>query len=305
MRTDTLYVTDLDGTLLNSDSVISEKSASIITDLVGDGANITVATARTPATVELLLGDTLKRLPAIVLTGAAMWDRSRRRYLYPQFIGDDDAARALGEFRRAGVNPFIYTLRPDGILHVYHNGEMNPAARRFMDERTGLALKKFHLDDPEVAAARSVPSTVLYFAMGRPDIVYPLAESIRSKINGSVYAYLDIFNPSVALIEVFGAGISKAEAVRRLARREGLRRVVAFGDSSNDLPMLQAADVAVAVRNAVPEAKRLAHVVIGPNNADSVARFIADDFYGDELYAPSESDAAPQADEPAATDYPV
>ncbi len=53
---------------------------------------------------------------------------------------------------------------------------------------------------------------------------------------------------------------------------------MAFGDNLNDIPMLQVADVAVAVDNALPETKAAADVVIGPNTADSVALYIEEDF---------------------------
>lgn len=283
MQTDTLYVTDLDGTLLHTDSLISERSAAIISELVYDGAMITVATARTPATVEPLMRDTHTTLPAIVLTGAAMWDRERRRYRHPLFLEDSDAAAVLDEFRRADVHPFIYTLRPDGVLHVYHNGERVKPAREFMLERSDLELKKFHLDDPEIASAPSVPSTVLYFAMGKAERVYPLAERLRSRVDCAVYSYLDIFHPDVAIIEVFGSNVSKAEAVKRLARHQGANRIVVFGDSSNDLPMMKIADLSVAVENAIPDVKRAADLVIGRNTSDAVARFIADDYYASDI----------------------
>ena len=67
-----LFVTDMDGTLLGADSRVSRRSARIITDLSRRGALITVATARTPGTVEPLLADTLTLPPAVVMTGAAM-----------------------------------------------------------------------------------------------------------------------------------------------------------------------------------------------------------------------------------------
>ncbi|MDE6310080.1 MAG: Cof-type HAD-IIB family hydrolase [Muribaculaceae bacterium] len=280
MQSTTLYVTDLDGTLLNTDSQISYKSATIISDLVRDGAMITVATARTPATVEPLLAGTYTQLPAIVLTGAAMWDRQRRRYIHPKFIDDAQAAEALKCFREADVHPFIYTLRSDGILHVYHNGNMVKPARVFMEERSHLELKKFHLDEPWVDQAPSVPDTVLFFGMGRAEHVYPLAETLRSRVDCAVYSYLDIFNPDVAVIEVFSSSVSKALAIKQLAKRQGAKRIVAFGDSTNDLPMLEIADVAVAVENAIPEVKNAADTVIGRNNSDAVARFIFDDYYG-------------------------
>ena len=51
---------------------------------------------------------------------------------------------------------------------------------------------------------------------------------------------------------------------------------MAFGDSWNDLPLFQACDYCCAVENAVPELKQKAHIVIGSNARDGVARFLAD-----------------------------
>ena len=64
----------------------------------------------------------------------------------------------------------------------------------------------------------------------------------------------------------------------RLKEELGADRLVVFGDSLNDLPMLAVADVAVAVANALPEVREAADIVIEPNYTDSVARFIASDF---------------------------
>ena len=80
MNTKTLYVTDLDGTLLSSDSVVSVRSVDIINELIERGAMITVATARTPATVANLLADMCLSIPAIVMTGAATYNLVSGRY---------------------------------------------------------------------------------------------------------------------------------------------------------------------------------------------------------------------------------
>lgn len=81
------------------------------------------------------------------------------------------------------------------------------------------------------------------------------------------------------LLEVFSSGVSKANAIQHLMSSTGASRLVAFGDNLNDLPMLDIADVAVAVANAHPRVKESADIVIGPNFDDSVARFMLHDFY--------------------------
>ena len=59
----TLYVSDLDGTLLNSHSIVSDASARMLNTAIASGAHFTVATARTPATAIHLLSEIDMRLP--------------------------------------------------------------------------------------------------------------------------------------------------------------------------------------------------------------------------------------------------
>ncbi len=274
----TIYVSDLDGTLLDAGSRLSAESAAIISDLTARGALITVATARTPATVEPLLAEAPTALPAIVMTGAALWDRHGRRYIDTKLIPADVSATVRDICLRHGVYPFVYTLDRDLML-VYHSGPLSADDRRFIGQRDRLALKRFILDD-EAALSRDLPATVLLFAMGSVGRIFPLAEELRAGVDCSVSAYIDIFGDDVGILEVFAPGVSKADAVSRVARRSGADRVVVFGDNLNDLPMMAVADVAVAVDNALPQVKEAADIIIGPNTANSVARFIKQDYDG-------------------------
>ncbi len=273
----TLYVTDMDGTLLNDKSRVSDVSAAIISRLSREGALITVATARTPATVEPLLADTYTSIPAIVMTGASFWNRFDKSYLEPRFIEPATAERIRGIAGMHGVRPFVYTLGSDGILNVYKDSPLSELDERFIEERRGLKLKRFIIDSPE-ASTLSDKQTMLMFASGPRDIIAEAAADLRGKVDCSPGNYLDIFDPGIGYLDVYASGINKAEAVRRLASKIGAERVVAFGDNLNDIPMMQAADMAVAVGNALPEVKAMAHKVIGLNTDDAVAKFIAEDY---------------------------
>lgn len=270
----TLYVTDMDGTLLAPDSRVSSESARLITELSKLGALITVATARTPATVEPLLRDTYTSLPAIVMTGASLWDRRTKTYMHPRYIDQTTAAQIeiLGE--EYGVNLFQYTVGADGILDVYHQGEMSDQEIAFVNERERLQYKRFHLSH----AYENGRLTALFFAMGERERIFGLADELRRCVNCSVSSYVDIFGADTGILEVFAPNVSKAEAVRSLAQEIGADKVVVFGDNLNDIPMMQVADVAVAVGNALPEVKAIAHEVIGDNASDAVVRYILSDY---------------------------
>lgn len=278
MKIDTLYVSDLDGTLLGTDSLVSERSAQIISGLSERGALITVATARTPATVVPLLAATKTAIPAIVMTGDAFWDRRAGRLTHTHFVPGADVLAALDFCRHHAVHPFVYVMAADGrTLDVYHAAPaLNKAERSFYDERCRLPLKRFHLGTP--APARALSHTMLLYAMGDAKGIVAAYEAFRQATECSVFAYPDIFNPEIYNLEVFPPGVSKATAIELLKAELGARRLVVFGDNLNDLPMLAAADVAVAVDNAFPEVKEHADVVIGPNYADSVANYILQDF---------------------------
>ncbi len=278
LRRDTLYITDMDGTLLGTDSRVSGRSADIISGLSRQGALITVATARTPATVVPLLSGIHTLPPAIVMTGCALWLRREGRFAMPRFLPGDDVTSALGICREHDIHPFVYVMAPDGAtLDVYHSGvQLNKAEESFYLERSRLSLKRFHLGIP--APPRSLSFGMLLYAMGDREPVEAAAATFRSRTSCAVCCYPDIFNPEVYNLEVFPPGVSKAKAVEALLRQTGASRLVVFGDSLNDLPMLGVADVAVATDNALAEVREAADIVIGANYTDAVARFIEDDF---------------------------
>ena len=70
MKTRTLYISDLDGTLLDSNSIVTSHSIENINHLLQKGMLFTIATARTPATVVPLLKQLQLDLPVVLMNGA-------------------------------------------------------------------------------------------------------------------------------------------------------------------------------------------------------------------------------------------
>lgn len=272
----TLYVTDLDGTLLGPDARVSDTTAHIMRRLADSGVMVTCATARTPATVDPLLSRCGIRMSGVVMTGAANWDFVAKAYRNVKFI-DPDVVRAIDEiFAGEPMTPFVYTL-PDMStpLQVFHAGVgLTEVERKFAAERSNLSLKQIHL--ASAAPADSADCHILYFAMGDPDTAARIAARLYELPGCYISHYKDTYTPDVGLIEVFADKVDKASAVSDLKQRAGADRLVVFGDNLNDLSMFGVADMAVAVDNALPQVKEKADVVIGPNSADAVARFIAE-----------------------------
>lgn len=272
----TLYVTDLDGTLLNDKSIISDESKRIINELSDQGALITFATARTPATVAEIFSDVRLNVPGIVMTGAAIYDLTTGIYEEKRFLNHRIVEPIIETLQAVGVNPFIYTWRPDNILHAFHTIEMTEGERGFYNIRRDKFLKKFHLD--VFPTKEDIKHTLLIFSVGQRERLTPLLPDLEAIAGYNATYYNDIFSPGQGFIEVFAHDVSKANAIREIKKKHCIERVVAFGDNLNDLSMFDVADLSVAVSNSYQEVKERADVVIGDNNDDSVAKFIYQDY---------------------------
>ena len=273
----TLYVSDLDGTLLGEDSRLSAGTIATLNRCIDQkGALFTIATARTPATVVPLMQQVHATLPFIVIGGSAMWNPVTLAYEDTRAIDTDTVNAVADVFDRHHLHPFIYRRHGDNLLHTHHDGPMSPQEQQFVDARQHLPLKRFFLDDKDYR--HSDDEVLLIFSMNKYAVLDAIAADLRQTVHTcSVMVYHDIFDDSEGYLEIFTAGTSKARAIKRLAERLGAQRIVMFGDNRNDIAMMQAADHSVAVDNAFPEVKAAASEVIGPNTDDSVARWIEQD----------------------------
>ena len=277
----TLYVSDMDGTLLNEDSVLSASTVTMLNRIIEQlGGLFTVATARTPATVEPLMRDVQARLPFIVIGGSALWNPVTGSFERTRGIDDETVNAVADVFNRHGLHPFIYRRHGSSLLYTHHMGPMSPQEERFVNARQHLPLKRFFLDDKDYR--HNADEALLIFSMNKYAVLKVLASELQAIPSCTVMLYHDIFDDSEGYLEIFTAGTSKARAIRELARDLGAERVVVFGDNRNDIAMMQAADHSVAVGNAFPEIKAAASEVIGPNTADSVPHWILHDLHAGE-----------------------
>ncbi|MDE7381683.1 MAG: HAD family hydrolase [Muribaculaceae bacterium] len=274
----TLFVSDLDGTLLNNNSEISPCSRDILNSVIADGALFSIATARTPATIADITRGVNLNLPLVVMTGVALWNRDKNQYSNIHYIDPTAVDEMMAIYRNCNVPTFLYTLE-DNMIIIYHQGEMTPEARLFMDQRINSPYKRFVVDSLGRSAIPAAPQNALLLYSMYPSLPAKRVYDLTSRLpEVNALFYHDIWGPEIALLEAFPATASKAVGIRDLARICGADRIVAFGDNLNDIPMLKAADMAVAVENAVDEVKKCADIVIGPNTEDSVAKFILDNY---------------------------
>lgn len=273
----TLYVSDLDGTLLGSDSRVSPATADILNRLITrHGVMFTIATARTPATVvPIMSAVTAATLPFVVIGGAAWWSPTRCDYQHVNVMSHEVVLAVDHVMRRHDLRPFIY-CRDGSWLSSYHYGAVSPQEQAFVSQRTGLDYKRFVFDRPDYIETER--DTLMMFSMNRYDVLRAVRDDLAATgVDCEVTLYHDIVDPDEGYLEVYRTGVTKARAIRELARHVGAGRVVVFGDNRNDIPMMRVADVSVAMENAFDEVKRAATFVTGANTADAVAHWIERD----------------------------
>lgn len=275
----TLYITDLDGTLLTPNVCVSPKSAEIINMLIDKGMLFSVATARSQASVKGLLDNIDIRLPIVLLNGVFIYDINDKKNLHHYPLDSDAVPKILSVFLDAGKSPFMYLLKDDGIDLVFTELQLD-IHKKFYEKRKPLFDYRFFQTD-----SYDIPddSEVVYFNL--IDFYTELLPIYNKlcKISGvSCAFYEDNYSP-YWFLEVYSDTASKSNGAIMLKKIYRADKIVAFGDNHNDVMMFGAADESYATGNAVDELKNIATGVIGANFDDGVAKHLLNRFKNDTL----------------------
>ena len=270
----TLYISDLDGTLLDERSQISDETAETLNRLIDKGMLFSIATARTPATVVGLMKDVEIKLPVILMTGALIYDIAHNKYLSVSSFLPDVSARIVDAVSTMGVSPMIYYIE-NSLLHVSYGVPLTDKQLSFMEERTGTPFKKYVARGGGI----TIPAqTVMIFFMGQYEQLEHIYKAISAIEGHCSYLYRDSISPEQGYLEIYPQGTSKATAIKQLAALTHAEEVVVFGDNINDIPMFSMAHRSYAVCNAVDEVKRQATATIASNTENGVVRFLTEDY---------------------------
>jgi len=252
---------DLDGTLLNSQARLSERSRAAVLACVGQGIPVVVATSRPARTLLRAIGDDLARTCSLVIMNGA----------------SGQAAPPLsGAFRET-----IATEVARGVVEVLT--ELEPKVRLTLELEgwefgANWAADAETLWERNAATPDMVVSVEEALARGPAKIVASrggadvsdLAAGLSRKYGEAVSV---LSSDGMAFLYVLSGRTSKSAALRRLLRSRGipLADVLAFGDDIPDIDMLTSCGTAVAVANAVPEVQAVCEYATAGNDDDGVA----------------------------------
>ena len=266
----TLFLSDLDGTFLNSNAEISARSAEIINYLTNNGVLFTVATARTYATVMQMFKDIKLPCPLVLMNGVTIYDPKDRRIISSLAIPTEYGNKIVKEFRDRNVEPMLYFQNGE-TLDIYYGELTNDYQREYVSKRTECNGKRFiHSPTPVSLENKNL---VYIVALDYYENIKDIYDAVKELDIAQCMFYRDNYS-DMYFLEIISKEANKANGALKVKELIGADKIIAFGDNLNDIPLFEIADESYAVSNAEEELKSIATGVIASNNEDAVAEFI-------------------------------
>jgi Cof subfamily protein (haloacid dehalogenase superfamily) len=266
-----LAVLDVDGTLLDSTGAIRLRVREAVQAAHEHGCLVTLASGRRLSAIRSVARELGVATPLILYNGGLVYDLERESALYLASLSADAVAAAVHLIWGAGHQPVVY----ENPLH----GERvftGPLQRDGAAEAHYFARPRFDTVRLDRSTLATIADPLLLTAMGESEEVEALAELVleegiicqtlieqQSFVPGSRWWQLDLMAP----------GCSKGSALLRLCELTGVSpaETIAIGDGINDLELIKAAGLGVAMGNAVAAVRDAAQASVADNDCDGVA----------------------------------
>ena len=262
----TLFVSDLDGTLLRGDETLSDFTVQAINNLVEHGLLFSYAMARSFHTASKVTNGLIAKLPLVVYNGSLIVDSATGQVLHANFFGEDVYA-LLADLIRHDIYPIVYAFIDGVEKFSYVPGKASQGMKHFNSSRSS-DIREIRLSNSD---GLFLGQKFAITSIDEPEKLVPMYEKYKAKYHCMLHR--DIYT-NEQWLEFIPLGVSKASAVQKLKDMLGCDRLVVFGDGINDRDMFRMADEAYATANAVGDLKELATGIIGSNNDDSVAKWL-------------------------------
>ena len=267
----TLYISDLDGTLLQNDAKLSGYTTQVLQAFIGRGGLFSVATARTIESTAKVIASMLPLpIPHVLMNGAMIYDSQEQRFVKKNIIAPEVICELLALAKVHGQTGMLYSLAED-YTRVYHEANNPTYLEHFIELRRQFYGKRMVCTDNLAAHAAE---EIIYCTMADShENLAPLHNALQQLPGLNCSLYPDVYI-NCWLLECYSNAASKYNAVCWLREAYDFDKIIGFGDNLNDIPLFEACDEAYAVANAREELKAVATGVIGANTEDGVAKFL-------------------------------
>lgn len=264
-----LIAIDLDGTLLKDNQQISTYSKIVIQKLIEQGHHVVIATGRSNRMSIIYYDELGLKTPLINSNGAVIHhprDNNWGTYHHPL---DMKTAKDIIEIS--------HSLQAENLLAAVHDNVLvehfNEHIINFYESGSDSGIVKI---GPVKDKLKEEPTLMLVYP--QLDKLDKLTDYLND-IHAETIDHRNWGEP-FHIIEIMNKSMNKAVAVKKVADYYGVprERIMAFGDETNDLHMLEYAGIGVAMANGVDAAKNVANHTTKSNEDNGVAVFLADYF---------------------------
>ncbi len=220
-----LFISALDETLVAPNNTMTDYSKVVMNQMIHDGMNFTVSTARTPASLMTPLEAVDLKLPVIAANGALLFDLREKRYVKKWEMPYETAKSVIDYLASKGVNAFT-TAVVDDVLLIYY-GEFNNAAEELLYEELRSSPYRNY-----VKGKLPVGRDAIYImVLGHDEEVNYLSAALkRQAFAGDIYIFSQ---PSeyegFSYLKIYDKDVSRRKMMEYLRQDLGLEKIVTFG----------------------------------------------------------------------------
>lgn len=242
-----LIVSDIDGTLICNKKEVSEKTKELVGRFKKMGGSFTIATGRMEAAIQPIISELNIDIPVIVYNGSAVVNTITNEIIYESKLDYDLARIALKTCKNHDLDAILYLDRKAYI------DKMTPSIAKHVDKEKVGCIEVGDLYE----FLKVAPTKILF--IGKEKGFDPFISHLKRIIEVS----LNFICSERNYLELLPADASKGRALQILADKLdiSIEEIIAIGDERNDISMIEAAGLGVAVRNAKDELQKKANFI--------------------------------------------
>lgn len=268
----TLYISDLDGTLLNSEQVISDYSVKVVNKLIESGMKFTVATARSYEASKNILKPLNLNLPIILNNGSFIYDPFLSKNIRENYLDKGIVKFILEHYSLKKIYPFVSAIDINGNKKIFYKGIFNEGQKIYINSRK-------RQEDKRLTVVKDFSHIGTYniiniFAIEKRSKLEDSYKLFKSTIDATCNYTEEIYSKGFFWLEVTNTCANKKAAAEFLKKHLKINELICFGDNLNDKSLFEIADEKYAVENAYRPLKDIATGIIPSNDNDGVAKFL-------------------------------
>lgn len=265
-----MICTDMDGTLLNTNKEISDKTKETIKIAHEMGVHIVLSTGRMFNSANYYASMIDIKTPIISANGAFIRDRSKEEVIYKNVLGKENCKIILGILKKHKIHGHFHT--PSALFSdkLVFSAKIYDDMNKDLPEDNKIEINIIK-DNWDEVFEKNEESIVKCIGIDEDVEKVKRAKIDMLKVNG-----VEVVSSYENNFEIMTKGVSKGRGVEILAAYYNIKpeEVICIGDNENDLSMIKFAGLGVAMGNAPYSIKKEADYVTDTNDNDGVAKVI-------------------------------